>query len=163
MLAITGRIGITRGNDMSKTKAINIASYFVKLANKNAENDLTNLKLQKILYFAQATHLGKKGVECPLFEEQIEAWVLGPVVREVYNTFSVCGASPITLLDIPEDNKEPDGNVNRFCDDIWNEYGKFSAAYLVTLAHKQKPWKESYVAGSKRTISLESMAKYFAC
>ena len=77
--------------------AIDIAAYFVELASNINENDLTNLKLQKLLYFAQGKYLSK--YNAPLFKEEIEAWFLGPVVREVYEEYKICGAFPITAFD----------------------------------------------------------------
>ena len=145
------------------TNAIDIATLFVKHANKSAENDLTNLKLQKILYLAQGHYLGNTHGS-PLFEESVEAWPLGPVVREVYETFSVLGASPITLLDIPEDAKEVDESVVPYIDFIWKKYGKYSASYLVKLTHEQAPWKKTFDGGNgnRTIIPVDMMAGYFA-
>lgn len=142
--------------------AIDVANYFIKLANSKSENDLTNLKLQKILYLAQGTTLGKKGAESPLFFEPIEAWPLGPVIRDVYNTFSICGASPITLLDIPAREQNISSEIERDLSTIWEEYGKYSAAYLVELTHRQAPWRDNFSSGSKKTIPVTDMAKFFA-
>lgn len=147
---------------MKTTKVLDIANYFIIRANEKAENDLTNLKLQKILYFAQGTYLGKMGANTPLFAEPIEAWKLGPVVRDVYNTFSVCGASPITLLDIPDSSATLPVAIQNELSKIWDEYGKFSASYLVDLTHKQSPWLENYDEGSKNTIPQIDMALYFS-
>lgn len=142
--------------------AINIANYFIQRANENTENDLTNLKLQKVLYFAQGKYLGKYGKNKPLFSEPIEAWQLGPVVRDVYNIFSICGSSPITVLDIPENSFDDlDETITSHLDYIWGEYGKYSASYLVDLTHSQAPWKKNYQPNSKNTIPLEDMATFF--
>jgi len=56
---------------------------------------ISNLQLQKILYYIQKEYLHKKG-ECA-FREVIEAWQFGPVVPEAYYRFSDFGAMPITM------------------------------------------------------------------
>lgn len=142
--------------------AIQIAGYFIQKANAKTENDLTNLKLQKILYLAQGKYLGQHGVNSPLFEEPIEAWQLGPVVRDVYNAFSACGASPITVLDIPDAALvAPAQSVAKHLDAIWDKYGIYSASYLVELTHKQAPWKKNYQPSSKNTIPVSDMVAFF--
>lgn len=141
-----------------KIEAIDAAVYFVRLANQSAENDLTNLKLQKILYLAQGTLLGK---DQGLFNDDIEAWPLGPVVRSVYDTFSFCGASPITLLDIPDSTSEIESSISSKLDSAWKKYGKYSASYLVKLTHKQAPWKQTYESGSRKVIPKALMEEYF--
>ena len=51
---------------------------------------MTNLRLQKLLYFAQGWHLARFGR--PLFDASIEAWPYGPVVPEVYRAYKEYGA-----------------------------------------------------------------------
>lgn len=160
MIAKSQHIGVN-GTNMSKANAIDVAKFFIEKANAKNENDLTNLKLQKLLYFAQGTYLGVNGLHEPLFAEPIEAWKLGPVVRDVYNTFSFCGASPITLLDVPSSSKSPSSQVIDHLEKIWDEYGIYSAAHLVDLTHKQSPWVDNYDASSKNTIPMKSMADFF--
>lgn len=120
-----------------------IASYFIKKANRMSEgnedfdgnNDLTNLKLQKILYFTQAEYFKKN--KKALFNDEIEAWQYGPVVKSVYDWLKGCGAYVITEMDvqlcdtdkIPEDTKE-------FLDKIWDKYSNLSAWKLVNETHR---------------------------
>ena len=72
-------------------KAEQVADYFINLANQQVIDErgtvegITNLKLQKILYFAQAAHLAVH--EKPLFKEDIEAWKFGPVIPSVYRKY----------------------------------------------------------------------------
>lgn len=44
---------------------------------------MTTMKLQKLVYYCQAWSLVWDGK--PIFEEKIQAWASGPVVRELYN------------------------------------------------------------------------------
>ena len=69
-----------------------IADYIL-FKTQNTGDFLTNLKLQKLLYYAQAWYLAN--YQKPLFDEPIEAWVHGPVVVQVYNEFRDYGCDRI--------------------------------------------------------------------
>lgn len=132
-----------------------VASYFIKKANRlgdeNADfegnNDLTNLKLQKILYFAQAEHL--KEFSKVLFKDEIEAWQYGPVVKNIYEWLRECGAFVITEMDVElcdTDNIPKD--TKKFLDKIWDKYNKISAWGLVQKTHKPgSAWSKTYCDG----------------
>lgn len=147
---------------MSKYKAESIANYFIELASKQDESDLTNLKLQKLLYFAQGKFLAKNGI--PLFSEDIEAWGYGPVVKDVYHKFKKCGSFPITVFDTDE-AEVLSANVKSFIESIWQELGlKYSANYLVTLTHAQNtPWQKVYTPDKSSIVITEDALKdYFS-
>ena len=73
--------------------AVELSKYIItKCAREN--KPISNLQLQKILYFIQKEYLQKKGV--PAFNDPIEAWRFGPVVPESYYFFCGAGAMPIT-------------------------------------------------------------------
>lgn len=73
--------------------ATQIATYVV---NKCVKDDvcISNLQLQKILYYIQKSYLKKNS---QAFSDEIEAWKYGPVVPNAYYKFSVFGGMPITL------------------------------------------------------------------
>lgn len=75
-------------------KAIEIARYIIDKCEKDSK-PISNLQLQKILFFIQKEYLQNQGI--PAFSDDIEAWKFGPVVSDVYYQFSGYGASPITL------------------------------------------------------------------
>ncbi len=75
--------------------ALNVAHYFLKRLDREAGDTRSPLKLQKILYYAQAWSLVLNNN--PLFTEEIEAWVSDPVVREVWNEYQA-----YKYRDIPE-------------------------------------------------------------
>lgn len=144
-----------------------VASYFIKKANRlgseNADfegnNDLTNLKLQKILYFAQAEYL--KRFNKKLFEDEIEAWQYGPVVKNVYEWLKGCGAFAITEMDVKlYDVEIIPKDIERFLDEIWNKYSEISAWGLVKRTHKAgSAWSKTYRngMGNKNIIEPASM------
>ena len=72
------------------------ANYLIYIM-LDAFNDLTNMKVNKLVYFAQGHCLSKYGR--PLFTEPIEAWPHGPVVPEVYRAYRKYGDRPIEKYD----------------------------------------------------------------
>lgn len=143
-----------------ETSAQEVANCFIEFASEIDENDLTNLKLQKLLYLAQGTSLAKRGR--PLFNEPIEAWDFGPVVRSVYDNFKSCGSFPITAFDKRVKKSTLPEKEKRFLLGIWEKYGKYSANYLVDLTHKpNSPWKKTFVRGKNKEIAQKLMADYF--
>lgn len=145
---------------MSNLSALSVAGYFIELAAESDENDLTNLKLQKLLYFAQGRHLSQ--FQKPLFRDEIEAWKLGPVVRAVYSEYKKCGAFPITVFDgfhaSTSREKLPESIKVFLKKQVWEKYGKYSAGYLVGLTHKEGgPWKKFYKEEINVAIPLDAL------
>lgn len=149
----------TKKNQVS---AKEIAKYFIWKA-KREEKAITNKKLQKLLYYAQAWHLVFE--DKPLFKEEIEAWIHGPVVNDVYQTFKGFGRKPIIWkkLDDKEVEKTPGQDL---LDSVWSAYGKFDAEYLEILTHSELPWQEARESldegePSDAVISHESMKNFY--
>lgn len=93
------------------------------------------MKLQKLLYYSQAWSLVWD--EAPIFRERIEAWINGPVVREIYEAhrgqFMVSGApkgDPSLLSDVQRET----------VDSVLEHYAEKSAQYLSDLTHTEDPW-----------------------
>ena len=70
---------------------LDVAQFMILAAGD--ESDMTNMKLNKLLYYAQGIHLARTGH--PLFRDQIEAWQHGPVVPSVYQQYKEFGAGPM--------------------------------------------------------------------
>ena len=78
-------------------KALPLAGYIVQHC-IDRNTPVTNLQLQKILYFVQLQSLKETDFKEPIMEDpQFEAWMFGPVIREVYLTYCLSGAYPIIL------------------------------------------------------------------
>ena len=86
---------------MRNYNALRIALYVIKRYMEQIV-DISNLKLQKVLYFIQKGFLCRK--ENPCFNDRIEAWQYGPVVPSVYSIFSASGSSSIKLYSLLDDN-----------------------------------------------------------
>lgn len=138
-----------------------IANALLRLAynSDGAEDLMSNMKLQKMLYYEQGYHLAQFGT--PLFDDDIEAWQYGPVVPAVYQKYAPKGRNGIE----PEDKSfEFDNEIemNLFFK-VFETYGKFSAFGLMELTHKETPWLNAQrPLGHGRVIPKETIQKYFA-
>ncbi len=120
---------------MPNITARDVASYTIQAMRKRGEN-VTNLKLQKLLYYAQAWHLVfHKGV--PLFPERIEAWLHGPVVPPLFGEYKHNMWQPIqdevTAVELPEE-------IRDHIDEVLEAYGDLTASELSRLTHTEEPW-----------------------
>lgn len=144
--------------------ALEIGLYFLYLANK-AGKKITNKKMQKLVYYAQAWSLVVNNKK--LFTDRIEAWVHGPAVRSLYVKYREFGFNPIVrevdqqLLDIFS-TKDKD-----LLNDVWNVYGSLDAGYLEMLTHSESPWQEAREGlqsseSSNSEISPRTMKKFYS-
>ncbi len=138
-----------------------VAKYFLWKASQENKK-ISNKKLQKLLYYAQAWYLAIK--DKPLYKEPIEAWVHGPTVRSIYDEFKSFGFDPIDILVTEKEVKElkDDDLLN----DVWKIYGKFDANYLEMLTHSEEPWQIArenleYNESSNNIITLDSMKEFY--
>ena len=140
-------------------KALDIAKWFLYYNNRvimlDSDADyITNLKLQKLLYYAQGCFLTVKG--CPLFNETLLAWEHGPVVNEVYQEYKKYHSNGIPF------DEEYVNNIDKKDEELLKEvykvFGKYSAWGLREMARNEIPWKETARNG---VISLESIKNYF--
>lgn len=139
-----------------------IADWFLAWAD-DIEADLSNLKLQKLLYYAQGHYLASTGT--PLFEDRVEAWAHGPVVRGIYARFKKYGKSVIDAdSEIPDSFDWDDYiDVNDHLVKIWNTYGGYEAWTLRNRTHSESPWRSVWNSEVDRIeIPQASMRSYFA-
>ena len=137
--------------------AQDVANYFLTLNDPEAGDSLSNLKLQKLCYYAQGFHLALYGL--PLFSENIEAWQHGPVIESLYHIYKGYGSGAIPLpenVDLSIYSK----NVRELLDEVYKVFGQFSAWKLRSLTHEETPWRDAFERGAS-TITHESMRDYF--
>lgn len=136
-----------------------IAAYILHKVGK-----MTTMKLHKLLYYAQAWNLVWD--EKPLFNEKIEAWANGPVIRELFNFHR--GLYEISSLDLTVGNwskisKAQAENI----DEVLSFYGNKSAQWLIDQTHYELPWRNARKGLSSNErgtseISLEDMMEYYS-
>jgi uncharacterized phage-associated protein len=131
--------------------ALTIAKWFIAWAEAEGE-ELSNLKLQKLLYYAQGHYLAER--RQPLFCDEIQAWSHGPVVPQVYHEYKNFGSANITLPDTdPFTWEEVDAETAEFLGKVWNTYGGYSAGRLRNMTHEEPPWQR-YWREDKRGIAI---------
>lgn len=140
-----------------------VADYFLLQVDEDAGDVMTNLRLQKLVYYAQAWHLAI--AEKPLFQDDVEAWVHGPVVPFLYYAYRDYGWQPIPRPD--RDAVAMDDQTRELLDEVWDTYGQFSAKALENLTHSEDPWRDArsgYEPGAlcREVISQAAMRLYYA-
>ena len=133
-----------------------VAKYFLSLADEDAGDLISNLKLQKLVYYAQGFHLAL--YDEPLFEEKIEAWTHGPVAPELYHTYKDYGANAIPRP-TDMDFSIYDQHTREFLDEVYQVHGQFSAWKLRNMTHDEPPWKIAIDHGG--IITRSSMQEFF--
>lgn len=162
------------------SEAMDIANYIVDYSLSKGYS-INNLKLQKLLYYANAKYLVEN--DYALFDENIEKWKLGPVVPQVYHEFKKYGANEIskpeeTVEIVTADNskgwkyilKEFDKdnileNVRIFLNSLVDKLEKFGPFELVEMTHREPMWNDyerEINAGTMHlTYSNDEIIQYF--
>lgn len=142
----------------SKLSYFDVADYFLSLTDDDAGDLISNLKLQKLVYYAQGFHLAlyKK----PLYDEVIEAWMHGPVIQELYNKYKKHGDGFIPKPK-PLSMDKYGNKVRELLDEVYRVLGQFSAWKLRCMTHEEPPWKNAYQQGGGTPIAHQDLANYF--
>lgn len=145
---------------MAVTTAQRVAEYFIHFSHEHGDW-ITNLKLQKLVYYAQGWHLGL--YDKPLFNDRIEAWVHGPVQPTLYHEYKVFSWNPIS-----EDPGEValSSLIKDHLSQIMATYGGMSAYDLERLTHQETPWLKARGdmpkdEPSEVVISIEEMRLFY--
>lgn len=130
-------------------------------------NPVTQMKLQKLVYFANGIHLAQYGE--PLIKENFESWDYGPVIPQIYQQFKIYGSSPIddtslffvfnpsakNVLDLAV----LDENAKETISVTWKSLKDISAITLSAWTHKKgSPWEKHYQNG---IIPNDEIKEYF--
>lgn len=141
-----------------------IADWFLSKTDSEKGDVISHLKLQKLVYYAQAWHYTVFGE--PLFNERIEAWKNGPVIPSLYYRFkSITKHSGIDTSGIvkPGIGTKSEELLN----EVFDIYGEHSGSYLEDLTHRESPWKDArgnlpVYAACNNVITLEAMRSYYS-
>lgn len=154
---------------MAVYKALDIARWFISrnliTFYEQGGEPITLLKVLKLLYYSEGCSLALDNGS--LFLEDIYAWRHGPVVKEVYNFYD---KDPYNLpFGTDEDEAAVETIDSNPCDSnileqVFNEFGQYSAWALRDQTHKEEPWIEATNNGEvmNRIINRETMKRYFA-
>jgi uncharacterized phage-associated protein len=146
-----------------------VADYFIALSNE-IHSPITNLKLQKLVYYAQAWNLAL--LNRSLIEEDFQAWVHGPVIPQLYNEYRQFGWKPIIREDLEEGalvriKNEFSPDVMKVLTDVEYEYFGLEAYQLEKLTHNEDPWLLTRTGlaedePSERIITKQSIKDYYS-
>ena len=110
-----------------------VAKYILK-----KQGPMTTMKLQKLVYYCQAWSLVWD--EAPIFDDAIEAWASGPVVRKLYNIHR----GSYGIIDLPIGNPEKlTATQKETINGVLESYGGKAAQWLADLTHMEKPWSDA--------------------
>lgn len=129
-----------------------VANEFLARGFAMESNDLSPMKLQKLIYFAHGWNLAIN--RTPLINENLQAWPFGPVVPDVYSHFKSFGNKKInklaTELDFSDgeikaiEPRVPQNDLDSISiiDQVWDIYGRYDGIQLSNMTHEEgTPWK----------------------
>jgi len=141
--------------------ALQVADWFRNAVDRGAGDSITHLKLQKLVYYAQAWSLAL--LHRPLFAEEVQAWAHGPVAPSVWHHFkdhrwdALPPAAQVADFD-PE--------TEALLRDVMDTYGEHSGTALEELTHREEPWLRARnglppEARSASVIHQEHMRQFY--
>lgn len=146
---------------MESLSAYDVSLYFLFLAESQDKGEvISNLKMQKMLYYAQGHYLATTNEA--LFNDKIEAWTYGPVVKSVYDRFKKYRNLSIDFVELENYNakiyNEKHLDILPF---IYNKYTPFSASQLVDKTHKEAPYIKHFVPYNTNEIPQNEIKEFF--
>jgi uncharacterized phage-associated protein len=142
---------------MVVTTSLQVAKFIIQ----KAKSPVSNLKIQKLLYYVQGWHLGIHGE--PVFSQPIQAWIHGPVVPYVFAKFkeykwTSIPPDPVPVVLTP--------HLETHVMKVLGAYQHLTAAQLEARSHKERPWNEARKGlspdePSTAEITHASMKRYF--
>ena len=115
---------------MERFTALEIAKYVIGFCAAN-KNPISNLQLQKILYFVQGEYYKATGHF--LFKDDFVAWTFGPVVKAVYDNYSGYGSSRI----YDRSDVYLDQSIRNIIDPVITKRANQSASTLIEETHQR--------------------------
>jgi uncharacterized phage-associated protein len=154
-------IMVTAISHSPASDAHSIAEYLICFGRDHGD-PLTNLKLQKLLYYAQGLFLAKH--HRILYREPLQAWVRGPVVYEVWRTYNHHKWQPI-LAPVREPILHAD--VSESIQTLIHDYWDYSAYQLERMTHAESPWLNAREGSASDTpssaqISVSDIYEFFS-
>lgn len=153
---------------------LDICRYIINYSNEK-EYGVSNLKLQKLLYFVQAYYLCFSHSKERCFREDIEAWGSGPVVPSAYceyaaygcgsipeiHSYFVYGTSLWNTVRVPYSSEMIYKRDKAIIESVVDKFADYSSVDLMQLTQNQSPWKMAYRQGTGTVISDECIRRYF--
>ncbi len=149
---------------------MDVANYIVDYC-IDESMPVSNLKLQKLLYYVQAASLA----ECDkrMFRDEISAWKYGPVIETVYHNFkwyvdreiTECSSERIPGAGLADGKDyDPadklDAGAKELIERVVDSYRDYSALGMVRKTHEEEPWKMA-VEGGEDFIDTDEIRGFY--
>ena len=150
----------SRGGVAMIYKAITVANYIIEYSNKNMK-PVSNLKLQKLLYYVQAAFLVE--FSRPAFSNDIRAWKYGPVVESVYHMFKIYANDSIKHCnnDITSDMISCEDD-EKLIKSVVDSYVDYSPIEIMLKTHQEVPWIESNELKKGSIIDNDAIKEFYS-
>ena len=158
-------------------RSVEIANEFIKRANASGQS-LTNMQLQKLVYFAHGWSLAISGKR--LTAEDPQAWDNGPVYRDLWEHLRDKGKSGIKSPLGPDDTNPFVALIKDFkpsppyqaelnqeqidlLDTVWARYGDYGAFKMSDMTHQDgTPWDKTYYGlGRNAPITADLIEEHY--
>lgn len=149
---------------MNMATVFDVANFFL------AKSAMSQKKLQKLVFYAYAWTLtllndDENSICNKLFQEEIQAWVHGPVCPSLYSRYKIYGWDNIPQIDF-EGYKFSDEVID-VLEQVWEVYGNFTGNQLEDISHQEEPWKEarngiSAYESSKEVLKDAIIYRYYS-
>ncbi len=137
--------------DKTAYTAGDVASWFLQQVDRDSGESITHLKLQKLVFYADAWSLALKNRE--LVAEPFQAWAHGPVAPSLWDQLSGNGWRALAE-DAVTSNAEFDDDALEILQQVQDAYGHLQAKALETMTHQEEPWLEA-----RGDLPLEAYSK----
>lgn len=142
--------------------ALAVANEFIKLSllANDGPHEVTNMKLQKLVYIAHGYLLGL--TDRPLINNDIHAFEWGPVIPVLYKNLKSYGDKKIENLITTEDPGPTDALSKAVIDRVWSDYGHADGLSLSRLTHKpDTPWSKTWAVSKHGVIKNDLIRDYY--
>ncbi len=144
------------------TSVVDVAAYIL-----DKYGPMTTMKLEKLAYYSQAYSLSR-GNGVPLFEEDFQAWVNGPVAPELYHehrgkfllhrgelAHALAGHAPLSASE------------KRLVDTVCEKLSPLTGNQLSERTHAEKPWRDARIGCGpsdrcEAVISKQAIRHYYS-
>ena len=156
---------------MKTYSAIDVAAWFLNKAASDADavHDISNMKLQKLVFFSQLVSVLTFGEDSPIHRNNTHAWDYGPVVPALYKLLRPFGGSPLSFADAKvkaafgpcAPQLIEDADALSVLNAVWNKFKSWSAIQLSMLTHREdSPWAVVYSTAPYTVITPAIMRKH---
>ena len=133
----------------ARHNAMAVADKIIRLSLED-ETPITPMHVQKLTYFCHGWMLGLG--YGPIFQDAVESWQYGPVIRALYHELKGYGGNRITepLLENPVVFNEREERIIR---GVWRQYGQLGGVRLSRMTHASgSPWDQTYQKDKRSQI-----------